>query len=176
MGAISRVNDTMQLPAQGVAALAVHHAARSDYDESMRRRLLTQAVGATVVAAVAVSVLAEPLLRIGFGQSFAPAAGSLRLFALAAIPAAAVAILLPMVAVHRRVSALLCQMATLGVVVAGDVLLIPSLGLGGVAITAVVAQLVATMLLGANVRTVHTHGDVPSGLAPNPSAAEVSPW
>ncbi len=155
VGVISRIYEAVQLPAQGVAASTVHHAVHEDGRGVALRRLLVRSAGATAAVAITVSVLAQPLLRELFGPAYEPAAGALRVFGLAAFVAAFVAVLLPMVALHRRHSAMLCVLAALAVVVAGDLLLIPRFGLGGVAVTSVAAQLVALVLLGQALRVVN---------------------
>ena len=130
-----RLLDVALLPAAAMSALVI--AAVADGGPVKAKAALGRSIATaagTVGAGAAVLGIAAPwVLEVLFGPAYVPAAGVLRLLAAAAVPAAVVYVVAPVVAVVSRRQLAIALACALAVKVVANLVLIPELGPAGAA-------------------------------------------
>lgn len=104
------------------------------------KKLVTEALALTAVAVVVGFLAAEPLLRALYGDRYANAASTLRILLVAAIPSAAVLVLVQATALLRRRATLVAVLVALVANAGANLVLIPPYGPDGAAVVTLVTQ------------------------------------
>lgn len=143
-----RITETLRLPAQAAGAVTLADVNRAGSGgAALARHRAVRYLGLAAIPAVILVVGAEPILRILFGEDFAPAAPILRILALSSLASAVVSVLSPTVAVRTGVRFAVAVGVVTGLNLALNVLLIPHLGGAGAAWANVASEGVLAALL-----------------------------
>ncbi len=158
------------LVATAFAALVPNAVARSQRRDLQHNvwRLATVAVSLTSLGAAVGFAIAEPMLRLLYGERYASTAPTLRILLVAAIPSAAVLVMVQATALTRRKATLIGVIVALGVNVVANLMVIPSYGTDGAAAVTLGTQTLLALWLGAVLRQARVTRD------PMPDAVELS--
>ncbi len=152
-GAAYRCFEALLLPATAVASLSVPHTATLSGAELRKRLRHLSRVSALVTAPLALvtAVAAGPLLRTVFGPQYAGSAHVLRILAVGAVVSAAIAPLVTPLAL-RGSRVVRHVLVALGVNFVANLIVIPSAGATGAAVTTVACEALLLVLLNAELR------------------------
>ncbi len=158
------------LVASAFAALVPNAVARSQRGDLQRNvwRLAMVAVVLTSVAALVGFVIAEPMLRVLYGERYASTAPTLRILLVAAIPSAAVLVMVQATALTRRRATLVGVVVALVVNVVANLMVIPEFGTDGAAAVTLGTQALLALWLAAGLSHARQSRD------PLPDALEFS--
>lgn len=129
-----RIVDALRLPAHAAGAVTLVDAQRfGDAGAVLARRRALRYAALMAVPAAVLFVVAEPLLRVAFGDDFAAASPALRVLAVSAVFSAVVSVLGPLVAVRGGRRFAMSVGFVTGLNLIANLVLIPVLGVSGAA-------------------------------------------